>query len=468
MYKVLTVDDEPWICEGIRRTICEESGEFVVCGVANEPEQALRQIAAAAYDIVLMDIVMPGMSGLELIDVIKSRGFSGRFIILTGYAEFEYAKEAMRLGAVDYVLKPIVRKDLMAALERAREDMEKTRNLRDLARSMGVVEALSQPPGDREGKIAELTGFENRTGRYAALSVRHPSSHTAQLDSIRSSSPIPYGNGQTSFFVSLEGGDEPLGALTALPRDWHVGVSRAQTGLEHLRGAWFESQKALYASVLKISDQICAYDRLSLGRKAGLCQSMLQRFNAHAGIDMGLYEEACIGFQAGDIDIECFEVLYARQCSLLREAAYKRRLSVDMLDFGELIRGLYPARDVLCDAAAVLCAKRGPGASGDSQLVQQILSYIQDHYAENLSLTELAVRFHHNASYLSQLIKKVTGRTLTEIKNDYRIGVAQKMLRETELSISEICDASGFNDYFYFNKVFKRITGFTPSTYVRR
>ena len=105
--KVLLCDDEQIVREGLRYIIDWEALGFTICGEAENGEDALAKIEKYKPGLVLMDIRMPKISGLELIAMMRGSGFTGEFIILSGYSDFEYARTAIRHGVSFYLTKPI-------------------------------------------------------------------------------------------------------------------------------------------------------------------------------------------------------------------------------------------------------------------------------------------------------------------------------------------------------------------------
>lgn len=121
MIRLLIVDDDIWVLKGIRKIVDWEALGFEIVDEATNGDTALDKIMANPPDIVLTDIVMPGMTGLQLLKSISSSGLKTEFIILTGFAEFSYAKEACRLGAFDYLLKPLEKNELLDVVERFKQ-----------------------------------------------------------------------------------------------------------------------------------------------------------------------------------------------------------------------------------------------------------------------------------------------------------------------------------------------------------
>lgn len=121
MYNVLVVDDEIWMCEGLKKIIARMEGAFTVAASASDGRQALAKLECERIDVVITDINMPGMNGLELMERMREKHLTQPVIIVSAYNEFEYARTAMRLGAIDYLLKPIKNEELSAVLSNLQE-----------------------------------------------------------------------------------------------------------------------------------------------------------------------------------------------------------------------------------------------------------------------------------------------------------------------------------------------------------
>ena len=116
MYQILIADDESIIREGIKCLFDWESLGFTICGEAVNGEQAYQEILRLRPDVVLLDIRMPGLSGIDVIREVRSAGYEGNIIILSGYSDFKYAQEAIRYGVHSYLTKPVDEDELQSAL----------------------------------------------------------------------------------------------------------------------------------------------------------------------------------------------------------------------------------------------------------------------------------------------------------------------------------------------------------------
>ncbi|WP_139903205.1 response regulator transcription factor [Clostridium thermarum] len=129
MCKLIIVDDEPNVISGIKSVIDWECNGIDVCATANNGQDALDIIRRVHPDIALMDIKMPNMTGLELLQVINENGLKVKVIFLSGYDDFDYARLALRYGACDYLLKPCMPEEILKAVLNAKEIVEKDKRI---------------------------------------------------------------------------------------------------------------------------------------------------------------------------------------------------------------------------------------------------------------------------------------------------------------------------------------------------
>ena len=125
MYRILVVDDENIIREGIKCLFDYEALGFTICGEAATGEQALAQIRTLQPDVVLMDIRMPGLTGLEVVSQVRAEGYGGKVVIISSYTDFRYAQEAMRCGVQHYITKPIDEEELEQILRTFKEELDR-------------------------------------------------------------------------------------------------------------------------------------------------------------------------------------------------------------------------------------------------------------------------------------------------------------------------------------------------------
>ena len=161
MYKVLIADDEVWIGFGIKKLIHKSGQPFTVIGEAPNGIRAYEMVKKEQPDLLITDIRMPGLNGLELMRKLRAEENPVGVVFISGYAEFEYAREAISLGAFDYLLKPIEEESLTAILSRFREEKE-----RNVPRSMESVALNPEVSDPRIRKIIQEID-QNYTGKLS-------------------------------------------------------------------------------------------------------------------------------------------------------------------------------------------------------------------------------------------------------------------------------------------------------------
>lgn len=120
MYRVFLVDDEPWSLEGLKNIIDWTQHGFVISGEADDGETALKRILNLKPDLVVSDIRMPGLDGLKLLEEIRNRKMDTQVLLISGYTDFEYARQALLYGCMGYLVKPVDEKELLQYLKKVK------------------------------------------------------------------------------------------------------------------------------------------------------------------------------------------------------------------------------------------------------------------------------------------------------------------------------------------------------------
>lgn len=121
MYRVFLADDEPWSLEVLKNVIDWTEQGFVISGEADDGELALKRILNLKPDLVVSDIRMPGLDGLELLEEIRNRKLDTQVLLISGYTDFEYARQALLYGCMGYLVKPVDEKELLKYLQKVKE-----------------------------------------------------------------------------------------------------------------------------------------------------------------------------------------------------------------------------------------------------------------------------------------------------------------------------------------------------------
>lgn len=367
MYSVLLVDDEELALVSLRCALPWEDYGFTKILATTDPGQARVCLDSQRIDAAFVDIRMPGINGLELIEQARQAGCKTTFVIVTGYSDFSYAKKAIRLQTMDYCLKPV-------------EPEEMTRLLKKLS--------------DR-------------------IREKHLSTDPALV--LKLLSDLSYSE---DFLKSLWPDEMPSKTSLLLARcaDWD--------------------------RFFKAADKTSPYQFLFCSGKEVLI------FWQDTDPDT---KEACQDF-AEAFSASCLVVTSV--CETKAEALqYTLHRMLTEMDGQSRKTGLIPI---------------SPLSPEMTQTFSKVLAFIDEHYAENLTLAELSHRFGICYSYLSVMFKKSMNLSFSAYLTRARLTHACQMLTETRMKVTTISDKVGFNDYHYFCNVFKHTFGMSPLHYRNR
>lgn len=472
MHRVLLVDDERYVIDSLRATIDWRKHGFEVVGEARNGASALEMIDALRPDLVFTDIRMPGMDGLELIRLASEAGKAARFVAVSGYAEFSYVQTAMKYGAVGFCLKPfdadeiesILRKvgaaidgrrsflgfDLLESLdEKGDAAWDRVRRICaelgfpcDGAVPIGAVVSL----GDGTYSLApELATVEVRLGPRRMLRIACRPEGATGLGWLGLADAVGLtGVGYADATYTADGLRTGIAhaGLAALQSFVHPGAvvfdyaagrfddGRATAELQRLETATGNRDDAAVVAALERLREAAASDRVG-------AQHLLAAYNrvmAYVGRKEGVEREETL------YRPEQLPVLYADAPAMLDdlEARLKRTGASRTAALPEEIR---------------------------NEKFREILRYVNQNFTSDLSLQGISAQFSFNANYLSQLFKKALNTTFTDYVTTLRVAHASDLLLTTGLSISEVAERAGYDDYFYFTRVFKKATGMTASEF---
>lgn len=474
MYKVMIVDDESWAIKGICNAFDWERYGFEITGTFTSAHQAWEAILLQEPDLVFTDIRMPDISGLELMKLAKARGLSTEFVIISGYAEFEYAQEALRFGALDYFLKPLDVDMADAFLEK----LALHSSQRSAARNHLLLDALTSAD---EQEIRRYLPAGSEAGWCRVLAVHYEGdrpkvSRQLKLEG-QAVQSLEVETGASTLLVVLVCGQKAGLELEewtdgSPELSYVLGISSISGGLKQIGKLIKEAEQAAAQVFVEDTSGVVHYDpRLHLVKP---CIDDLYRIvheNQYDRIDAytaGLQDY----FRLHRLGMSEAVYLWNQAVGLLTNAysAELKDMELEFLNYAELkerFENLESLGSYLHDVLAII-------REGNSRALQEgdilscfnrMLAYIDRNYEQKLYLKELSVQFYINQVYCCQLFRKNLGKTFSEYVAELRIGKARELLARTDLSIEEIAVKSGYVDYYYFNKVFKKHSGMTPAKF---
>jgi len=508
MYKVLIVDDEPMIREGLTTIIDWSKHGFTVAGTAANGKDAVRKHEELKPELLLIDIRMPGMDGLEVIAKIRERDASCHILILSGYADFTYAKKAISLNVDGYILKPIDEDELETYARQIRSSLSQRTEqhessaltasllrddllhrasdgkLEEDAEEYAQLEQLLGPPAKsyqlllielysrehsltRNETVKEKLSKEAENGGFGYVFASEPYVGILLKDYVWSAS----GKEQLQAIIagSINDSARYIGAASAPVRKlrelqpWSAAVRRQLKRRFMLDGgAIHMAEDPEEAEVPGSSaeggldlDELAQklYYRLDIGNADGLSRSV---------------KEVSAAIVEHDSEEQSVKSAWAQLLTaVLNKAAVSNPL-VSVQEDLTMITQLYLAHhydemlEQLNGRLLALASKLG-GADSASTL-KQITDFIERHYGENLKLETLAELFNYNSGYLGKMFKSYTGESFNTYLDQVRMKHAVELLQDG-MMVHQVSARVGYANVDYFHSKFKKYMGVSPSSY---
>lgn len=456
MYRLLIVDDEPWVLRSLIDSVDWAGNGFALVGTATDGEEALTFMAHLVPDLVVTDILMPVMGGLDLIDHALARWPLTRFIILSGHAEFAYAKRALESGVSGYCLKPVQLEEMTACLARVRTELEE-----ETFRRLEALLSMEEETDAAEAEaILERLGisWDARNGmRVVAGPCRNgiPLMLMEQLFLVQEAQMTELNTAVTT--------ETTIGCSTIIQSAGLLG--RAVAEAREARGAHFIDGRSglrfyrsgvrisLHRQFLTLSNSLSTCD--AVGIRCALAQMEQGLLEGEAGLRQVDFCRLRLDAFLETESVENSEDLQNDTDSGIDLIETYPSMHVMFITYGDLLTRQY---------AAVPQTAETPGG----EFVQILMQYVAEHATDRISLMELSEHFHFSPGYLCRLIKRETGRTLTEHQSRLRLDLAAHLLDVSSQTVAKIAQSCGYQDYFYFARLFRKIFGTTPSAYRSR
>ena len=483
--KIMIVDDETPIREWIQFSIERgKNPEFEVVAVAENGEEAFELALKHRVNVVITDIRMPGMDGIELMKRVLEAMPYTNFIILTNYAEFSYAREAITYGAKQYLLKSEMRgKDILNALEEIQAEMKKIVENRAMDRySNGYLDIFDCYYNlDREDFIREFWQRhefrEMEWYRIIAMEKRDSERQKEIMDHFLRER-ICHGitpamkNNSIYFILQAERMEDVNQAVERFSRRYKgsgQGIAVAGhcgKGSGTVMVSIEEVERMLQYRFLKSEGFLEIQDAENM---APLDRPAIQK-ESHKVVNEVLYESR----ERVQEDLgRWFDSM--REASLhdvpwVRESCIKMVMSVEEICAEHIsdFRGEHrPDTNWTMDECRAFCRELVDRLYSDdnfrySQSIREAIRYIHENYSRDVTLNEVAKYIYRSPEYLSRLFKAETGEKFSSYLTSYRIRKAQDLLLNTDMKIYEIAYAVGYTAPSYFSKIYREYTGVAP------
>lgn len=511
MYKVLIVDDESAVREGLKAIIPWEKYGFEIAALAKDGQSALDRCKEEQFDLIISDIRMGQIDGIQLIKQIRSFDTRIQCLILTGYADFTYAKQAIEYNVAGYLLKPIEEENLIPALQDIKRVLDKEQAIVQLTvmESKRKQEAfvLSYLTDSQEESVQErllLDEYRLQWPSYRVLLIKLEHNKSNMIDQTLlklylserfqdMNNVIFFTHGartgvvlnneryrnhdiqqlykQMEEKIRANGNDctvavgSPVQTLADLKNSYQVAV-------DIIEKAFFFPKNQLLRMGNEVIKPANMYpqshsnlkdvmDKLYLALEAGELHVVESTFDElHQGLTSFYSEEELkrqyvyvmtmivTKLQKAKPDLEACLVTISEQIINIYRMTHYQDLQPFVKNLFEKIEQQYDQRPL------------------DDQL-KKLLALIECNYHENLKLEKLAELFNYNSAYLGKLFKSHTGEYFNTYLDKVRIRNAKKLLLQG-LKVYRVAEEVGYNNVDYFHSKFKRYVGISPSAYRRK
>ncbi len=518
MYDILIADDSAEIRKGLMLKLKWEDYGFRAAAEAADGAEALAVLQERRYPVLITDIRMPVMDGLELLRECAIRFPGTKTIVLSAYDDFPLVQTAIRKGAKDYLLKPVIKTELIAALVSLKRelDAEKERTIAQLSRgelpeseavsrirAYGLTEwALAEQPV--RFAVAEMRIPEARAPGGAQSGDSFKEAYRLLMTEIASqwgSHVETFGEKERPdrmFFVvhsdpsvTRNDGDGRqdglLGRFLADVREKVVRYLRVELaiGVGHPVSGYRNWSAGLASSLLalsrsksdKVSQTIYGDDP---DEDNELSFAILRRFclaveNADEGEALQTLKEISEAGKRSSVQAFSFFLvqLGLRMGEIIRKYDLKNLDPLRLLwpyinsawDCDAIDRIVRDIREMTLQAVASLKGLKGKGRE---DTIEAIRKYMHENYGEELTLSAIAEQFHYNVAYLSDSFHKSTGSTFSDYLLGIRMDRASRLLQESDLKIVNVSELTGFSSPAYFSNVFKGYYGMGPNEYRKK
>lgn len=516
----MIVDDEALAVEYLKDLIPWRESGYVIVGEAANAARALELFEKHRPQIVISDICMPGVDGLEFCSSILALDVSTKILLLTAYREFEYAKKAIELGVANYLLKHELDGEmLLQVLDKLRAELEKENSTNDIIKRHAIMNLIDGNMGADERNDWEF--LENSSGEFILLVLKEDTPYPIferdyarsgmepdrELKALYEELPEEFNfieyfklrnhcwaflfNSRTvmsqgrlwSRFYTVAGKTQNL-LQKCTGRSFSGTISVGSQKIKNITKLYNDAMKALrYSFFIGKGKILNIQDYLNNPGNRDVLEELeeAERLLAESVDKMELPEiDRCIDHLFTDIVIPArnAEMLHSCCDELIRllnrycRDNYLPPVHGDSPDIGPMLEACYTAADVGGFFRYVYGLKVGEtidrNHSRYTQKVARAIKFMHENYSKDISVVDIADALEVSDSHLSRIFRNETGQTILEYLTAIRIEAAKNLLDRHNFKIYEISEMVGYRTSQYFSQVFVRMTGINPLEYRER
>lgn len=485
-FSLVIVDDEPSIRNGIRGIVEKEFPDIEIVGVASDGKEGLDLIAKTKPNLVISDIVMPRMTGLELLETAKKKGLNTSFILISGFDDFKYAQQAIRLGVVAYILKPINKKELISVLKKEKNKYtslspyEISDEVMMVASRMFLERLLrgevkSEEEAIRGNEVFHLS-LSNGVKTIAVIDKTENLSIPLIQDSV-----VHEYNKHTVLIIPADQ-EYALHICNQIYKQnpgVSIGIGESTEELYTIHHSYQVAMTSLAYSLY--SDKGGVYSQKDISTKMPTMvagdidtESLIDLLISQ---DIGKIKNWMDSFFSSLMYIPCPPPNYVKgMCMFLLNDAIKHLITNAMIakdattemnisDVNNIGR-ISELKAFVLEKLLYISKYEIPEALLENDpIIHKARLIVKANPDKIIHSAEVAKEVGMNATYFSTYYKNKTGETFRTFINRSRVEYAKKLLIETNLSVEELGLQLGYSDYRSFHRIFKQQEGMAPSDY---
>jgi two-component system, response regulator YesN len=517
MYSMLIAEDEALERRAFKSIVMKDVKLITDVVEAQNGNEAVALASKQAFDIIVMDLKMPGMNGLEAIKKMKNSGSKAHFLILTAYDDFDYINDALKMGVDDYLLKPSRRAKIVDTLNKTIGIIEAERKKVTLSKIM--LDKVEQIRPTVENQLVSLCMFRgssnleikscldflsiNETKGYMMIInavyrqeddniIRYITDkeiyneiydflHKNHISAV--SMPL-HGNIAAVIFGGKEGIENKLhrALSTRFERGFYIGVGDVFENISEMEKSYYQSLRALRNAIDSDIEVVNYHEQIGKDKffmsfllsKEEVLLRKVKALNERESLEtvdemfLWIFKNLSDDFIIAKNYIMGLVALLMKDCS---EMVVGKKVAIDFLTrdcYSEIsnINDLWNLKawleGVITEAVREIESVR---KDGTSKIIDKAKVYIEENYKEDLTLDKMAIEVNMSTTYFSRLFKEATGQNFVDFVSNVRVSRAKALLEKTDYNIKQIAYQVGYNDANYFSKVFKKITGVSPGSY---
>jgi two-component system, response regulator YesN len=473
MYKVLLVDDENLVLDSLENGVGWENSDFYVVGRANNGMDALNMIKDLKPHLVFTDIRMPGISGLELMKLIKETDKNIQCIVISGYAEFSYVQKSLNYGILGYCLKPFDDHEIVQLLKKAHDILDGMKQ----SIKYDLLDLLDEEPSSETILSIEKIFDENGISSETIHIIVSIGKEKIRFSKSEKYFLINLGNARNVYFVQSPDSKSLVRTISENIPEGILGIGIVQAKRDFYNLTDFIERATTIAWDFFIQGHngvlgnVDPQKQIKAKRIIDRLEKALQKKDVRDVCTLldELSTPSCKEGLCITDAIRIYNAVYFHAICL-----YDGINESDYIYSKEQLYNLFKSFDsMLIYLKETVQSHKEPdiahaGRETRNENLREILKFIQQNYSSDITVQSISKDFYLNANYLSQIFRKELHLTFTEYLSKIRLDQAKNLLDSTERSTGEIAESVGIKDYFYFIKLFKKVTGQTPKQYRSR